>query len=145
MSAEVETELIEDAENRFDNAKLPSARVDKVLRRVFAGKRVASATPKYVTAVIESVLEDVLTRAGELARSDGKKRATLQHVMRAVRGNRGTAKFFRAFVFASRHQMKFDAMALLNSADREAAAKKRDEAKAKAKASANVVPAIDEE
>lgn len=141
--AEVEAMPVEETENKFSGVKLPSSRVDRMLRKKFADKRIASATPKYVTAVVEAVLEDILKRAGESAKVDGKKRATLVHLMRAVRADRASAKLFRAYVFASNNQMKFDSMALLNSNDREVAMKKRKEAKLKKSESA--VPSIDQE
>jgi histone H3/H4 len=130
-------------ENKNANARLPSSRVDKVLRKKFVGKRLASATPKYVTAVVENILAEIAQRAGEAAKAEGKKRATLQHLMRAVRADRGSSKFFRAYVFASANNMKFNSLALLNSKDREVALKKR--AQAKEKKDGAAVPSIDQE
>jgi len=143
-AAEVETDVV--ALNKFDkyeNAKIPSSRVDKMLRKKFADKRIASATPKYLSAAIEDILTSILSRAGDAARADGKKRATLQHLMRAVRSDRGTAKLFRTYIFASNNGIKFNSMALLNANDRETALKKREEEKKKKAGSA--VPSIDQE
>jgi histone H3/H4 len=140
-------EEVQEQENTAKNVKLPPSRVDKVLRKKFAHKAMGSATSKYTTAVIEEVLASILERAGENARADGKKRATLQHLLRSVRSDRASAKFFRAYVFASTNGLKFDSMALLNSKDREIATKKRLEAKEKAKEKkqAAIVPSIDQE
>ena len=123
---------------------LPVPRVDRAIRRHFAGKRVSSGSSVYATAAIEAILTEVI-RAADEKRALGKaKRIDRKALIAAVRANPGLARLFRSYAFLPDAAIKIKKDALLTKSDKEAALKKREQEKEEKKKK-SAVPGVDED
>ena len=145
-STEIEAANASDAEEEQSSgtAILPSSRVDRILRKRFAGRRVSPNVPVYTTAALSFVFTEVIKAAKEETAAAKKKRISRETLIAAVRTHPELRKLFKAYVFSSGASLKYKAADLLTKADREAAQKKRGEIKKKKTPPSSAVPAVDE-
>ena len=124
---------------------LPVPRVDRALRKHFAGKRVSAGTSVYATAALEAIFAEVVRSADEkrISAKGKAKRIDRKMLISAVRSNPALARLFRNYAFAPESSIKIKRDALLTRADKEVAMKKRDAEKAE-KTEKKAVPAVDE-
>jgi histone H3/H4 len=124
---------------------LPVPRIDRALRKHFAGKRVSAGTSVYATAALEAIFAEVVRAADEkrISAKGKAKRIDRKMLISAVRSNPALARLFRNYAFAPESAIKIKRDALLTKADKEVAMKKRDAEKAE-KAEKQAVPAVDE-
>jgi len=125
---------------------LPVPRVDRALRKHFAGKRVSAGTSVYATAALETIFAEIV-RAADEKRSAAKgkaKRIDRKMLISAVRSNPELARLFRNYAFAPESSIKIKRESLMTKADKEIAMKKRESEKAEKKEKA-AVPGVDEE
>jgi histone H3/H4 len=125
---------------------LPVPRIDRAIRKAFAGKRVSAGSAVYATAALEAIFAEVV-RAAEEKRAGirkGPKSIDRKILVAAVRTNPTLGKLFRSYTFAPDKSIRVKRDLLLTKADKEAAQKKRAEAKAKKDGKA-AVPAVDED
>ena len=125
---------------------LPTPRIDRAIRKVFAGKRVSGGSAVYATAALEAIMSEVV-RSAEAKRAGipkGPKSIDLETLIAGVRTNPALGKLFRSYTFAGNKFVKVKKDALLTKADKETASKKRALEKA-TKAERAAVPAVDEE
>ena len=141
MSTEVES-----APETTKKGVLPVPRIDRALRKHFAGKRVSAGTSVYATAALEAIFEEVVRAADEKrSATKGKaKRIDRKMMISAVRSNPALARLFRNYAFAPESSIKIKRDALLTKADKEIMIKKRDAEKAEKKEK-QAVPGVDEE
>jgi histone H3/H4 len=125
---------------------LPVPRIDRALRKHFAGKRVSAGTSVYATAALEAIFAEVVRAADEkrISAKGKAKRIDRKMLISAVRSNPALARLFRNYAFAPESAIKIKREALLTKADKEVAMKKRESEKAE-KAEKQAVPGVDEE
>ena len=141
-SAENETDI----ETVSKKSTLPTPRIDRAMRKHFAGKRVSAGSSIYATAALEAIFFEIV-RAADEKRTLAKgriKRIDRKMLISAVRSNPGLARLFRNYAFAPESAIKIKKEALLTKADKEVAMKKRESEKKEKKEKA-AVPAVDEE
>ena len=83
------------------NLTLGVSRVDRALRKSSICKNVGSAAGIFTTAVLEEIVEDIMTRAGESAKHKKSKRIAVTHLIESVRSNPDTAMLLCNFGFGS--------------------------------------------
>ena len=79
------------------------SRVEKKLRQSRLAKKIGGSSYIYLTAVVEAVVQELLTKADEHAASldPPAKRLTNQHVLYAARAHPDLARLFSGFCFTS--------------------------------------------
>jgi histone H3/H4 len=141
MSTEVES-----APETTKKGTLPVPRIDRALRKHFAGKRVSAGTSVYATAALEAIFAEVVRTADEkrMAAKGKAKRIDRKMLISAVRSNPALARLFRNYAFAPESAIKIKREALMTKADKEVAMKRRESEKQE-KQEKQAVPGVDEE
>ena len=145
MATETEP-TVQEEDVQVKHSILPIPRIDRSIRKAFAGKRVSSGSAVYATAALESIFSAVVQAAEEKRAGirKGPKSIDRKILIAAVRTNPTIGKLFRSYTFVADKAIKIKKSTLLTKADKEAEAKKREEAKAKKDGKA-AVPAVDED
>lgn len=115
------------------NLTLGVSRVDRALRKSSICKNVGSAAGVFTAAVLEEIVEDIMTRAGESAKHKKSKRIAVTHLIESVRSNPDTAMLLCNFGFGS----AIDARKAIDFILDDKAKKERKEAKAARAATAS--------
>ena len=121
---------------------LPTARIDRYLRKRFGGRRVSPGVAVYATAALDVIVAEIVRSAKAEATAAKKKRIAKEQLVLAVRSHPSLGRLFRGYTFATGNKLAYKSTDLLTKADREAAAKKKSES-SKKKAAASV-PGVDE-
>ena len=81
--------------------QFPVGRIARHLRQGGFTKRVGSAAPVYLTAVLEYIVAEVLELAGNAAKDNKRTRVTPRHIQLAVRSDDELNGFFANTVIAA--------------------------------------------
>ncbi|XP_020757205.2 histone H2A-Bbd type 1-like [Odocoileus virginianus] len=81
--------------------QLPVSRVDRLLRERQGTQRLSSATPVFLTAVLEYLTANILDLAGKEASANHRVRISPEHVQRALTNNENLCHLFEPSPFSS--------------------------------------------
>ncbi|XP_020762620.1 histone H2A-Bbd type 1-like [Odocoileus virginianus] len=79
--------------------QLPVSRVDRLLREGQFANRLSSATPMFLTAVLEYLMAKILDLAGKEASANHRMRISPEHVQRALTNNEILRRLFEPNAF----------------------------------------------
>ena len=80
--------------------QFPVSRVDRLLREGQFAKRLSSATPMFLTSILEYLMATILDLAGKDAGANHRIRITPEHVQRALTNNENLRRLFKRNAFA---------------------------------------------
>ncbi|XP_043313999.1 histone H2A-Bbd type 1-like isoform X2 [Cervus canadensis] len=80
--------------------QFPVSRVDRLLRERQGAQRLSSATPVFLTAVLEYLTANILDLAGKEAGASHRMRISPEHVQRALINNENLCHLFEPNAFS---------------------------------------------
>ncbi|KAG5193497.1 histone H2A-Bbd type 1 [Ovis aries] len=80
--------------------QFPVSRVDRLLREGQGAHRLSSATPVFLTAVLEYLMANILDLAGQEAGANHRVRISPEHVQRALINNENLRHLFQPSAFS---------------------------------------------
>jgi histone H2A len=100
--------------------QFPVGRIGRFLKKGRFSKRVGSAAPVYLAAVLEYLVAEILELAGNAARDNKKSRIIPRYIQLAIRNDEELSKFFGNVTIASGGVLPHIHSALLPKASKKA-------------------------
>uniref|UniRef100_A0AC11C9P4 Uncharacterized protein n=1 Tax=Ovis aries TaxID=9940 RepID=A0AC11C9P4_SHEEP len=89
-----------DSVNQLAELQFPVSRVDRLLREGQFANRLSSATPVFLTGILEYLMANILDLAGKEACINHRVRISPEHVQRALINNENLRRLFQPSAFS---------------------------------------------